>query len=333
MQHLAFRHGAVLLLAAQLCAVTLACRVDGDIVAVSNALTPASNAPSSNAPSSNAATSSAATSNASPSSAAVSKAPAPAPSAAPANRMPAPGSNGAPSGNLIVAARHGGPTTLYLAGGGTVQAREPNAGAPVDRSGWGEWLAQHTSADVTVDNRAVAERSARRFIDEGRLDEILAVLLPDDYLLIEFGTADADRRGSYQLGDERIPYYFEPATDFKVYLDQYIAGAREHGALPILVTPPAGRTAYCTGSNATEAQARAVRELGQARNVPVIDLNAQSVAYLAAICPAPQREGFFAPEVDGSRESAFRDQGARTLAGFVANAIAQIEPGLLPSDR
>src|SRR4051812_27210756 len=128
MQHLAFRHGAVLTLAAQVCAMTLACRVDGDIVAVSNALAPAaSNSAASNAP---------------PSSAAISNAAAPAPSTAPTNRaVSALGSNGAPSGNAIVAARHAGPTTLYLAGGGTVQNRGPNVGAPVDRSGWGEWLA------------------------------------------------------------------------------------------------------------------------------------------------------------------------------------------------
>lgn len=213
-----------------------------------------------------------------------------------------------------------------------MQNRELNPDAPSDRSGWGQWLAQHTGPDVTVDNRAVAGRSARRFIDEGHLDEILAVLLPGDYLLIEFGTTDADRRGSYQLGDERIPNYLDPATEFKGYLDQYITGAREHRALPVLVTPPTGRSAYCTGSNTTEAQARAMRELGQARNVPVVDLNVQSVAYLAAICPAPQREDFFAPEAEGGNEGgSFRDHGARTLAGFVANGLAPIDPGLFSS--
>jgi lysophospholipase L1-like esterase len=307
MQHLAFRRGAALALAAQVCASTLACRVDGDVLTVANPLSPASPL--------------------SPS------------TSSPPNVPPTDASSANPRSSSIVSqgpvpVAAAGPTTLYLAGDGAVQSREPNPEAPGARSGWGQWLARHIGPDITVDNRAVAGRSARRFIDEGRLDEILSVLLPGDYLLIEFGTTDVDRRGSYQLGDESIPNYLDPATEFKSYLDQYITGAREHRARPVLVTPPTGRSAYCTGSNTTEAQARAIRELGLARSVPVVDLNAQSVAHLAAICPAPQREDFFAPDTEGGSDGgAFRERGARTLAGFVANGLAKIEPGLVSSGR
>lgn len=223
-----------------------------------------------------------------------------------------------------------GPLTLYLAGDSTVQTY-PNTASERDQAGWGQMLGAHVAADITVDNRAIGGRTARRFIDEGRLDEIFAELLPDDYLLVQFGTNDGNRTATYQLGDETIPYFLDPATDFKSYLQQYIDGARERGAIPVLVTPPPRNSAYCTGGNGTGGHAQAMRELGRAQGVPVVDLNALSVAHLMAICPAPTPEDFFLLRADGTVDGThFQENGARVLASLVAGGLREAAPALAP---
>jgi lysophospholipase L1-like esterase len=223
-----------------------------------------------------------------------------------------------------------GPLTIYLAGDSTVQTYA-NTASERDQAGWGQMLGAHVAADISVDNRAIGGRTARRFIDEGRLDEILAELLPDDYLLVQFGTNDGNRTATYQLGDETIPYYLDPATDFRSYLQQYIDGARERGATPVLVTPPPRNSAYCTGGNGTGGHAQAMRELGRAQGVPVVDLNALSVAHLTAICPARTPEDFFLLRADGSVDGThFQENGARILASLVASGLRDAVPALAP---
>jgi lysophospholipase L1-like esterase len=224
-----------------------------------------------------------------------------------------------------------GPVTLFLAGDSIVQTYG-NTPSESDQAGWGQMLGAFAGGDVSIDNRAIGGRTARRFIDEGRLDEISADLLPGDYLLVQFGTNDGHRTATYQLGDEVIPYFLEPATDFKTWLGRYVDAARARGAIPVFVTPTPRNSAYCTGGNGTGAHAQAMRELGQALGVGVVDLNADTVAHLRAICPAPTPENFFLLRADGSVDGThFQENGARILARFVARGLVAVAPGLAPA--
>lgn len=178
---------------------------------------------------------------------------------------------------------------------------------------------------VTVDNRAIGGRTARRFIDEGFLQDIADSLQPGDYLFVQFGTNDGNKTATYTLDGQEIPYYLDPATDFKTYLTQYIEVARARDATPVFVTPPPRNSAYCTGGNGTGAHAEAMRELGAAEGVAVSDLNAKSVAYLTAICPSPTPEDFFLVRSDGTVDGThFQENGARILAGFVAEGVREV---------
>jgi len=213
---------------------------------------------------------------------------------------------------------------LYLAGDSTVSTY-PDTASPTDQAGWGQMLHERLDALASVDNRAVGGRTARRFIDDGRLDEILADIAAGDYLLVQFGTNDSNKTATYTLNGQTIPYYLDPASDFKTYLQQYIDGARAHDATPVLVTPPPRNSAYCTGGNGTGAHAQAMRELGAATQVAVADLNQKSVNHLMAICPAPVPEDFFLLRGDGTVDGThFQENGARFLAGFVAEGIAEV---------
>jgi lysophospholipase L1-like esterase len=212
---------------------------------------------------------------------------------------------------------------VYLAGDSTVSTYADTP-SPNDQAGWGQMLSERFDASVRIDNRAIGGRTARHFIEEGRLAEIAAALAPGDYLFVQFGTNDGNRTATYDLGGATIPYYLDPETDFKLYLSQYLDAARGAGSTPVLVTPPPRNSAYCTGGNGTGAYAQAMRELGRDEGVPVVDLNAKAVAYLTQACPAPVPEDFFLLRADGSVDGThFQERGARILAGFVAEGIAE----------
>lgn len=147
---------------------------------------------------------------------------------------------------------------------------------------------------------------------------------PGDYLFVQFGTNDSNNNASavYTIDGETFQYFVDTET-FKVYLQEYIQVAREHSATPVLVTPTPRNSAYCTGGNGTGAYAQAMRELGAAEGVAVSDLNARSVNYLMAICPAPTPEDFFFLRSDGTVDGThFQENGARILAAFVADGVA-----------
>jgi lysophospholipase L1-like esterase len=216
-----------------------------------------------------------------------------------------------------------GPVSVFIAGDSTVSTyRDTNSES--DQAGWGQMIGALFDERVTIENRAVGGMTARHFIENGYLADIFEDIEAGDYLLVQFGTNDGNRTATYMLNGETIPYYLDPATDFKTYLGQYLTGARERGAIPVFVTPPPRNSAYCTGGNGTGAHASAMRELGIAENVAVSDLNAKSVAYLQAICPAPTPEDFFLRRADGSVDGThFQEHGARVLAELVAEGLQQ----------
>lgn len=212
---------------------------------------------------------------------------------------------------------------VYLAGDSIVQSYADTS-STTDQAGWGQMLQQQYKSNVIIHNHAVGGRTARRFIDEGRLNTIWGEAKRGDYLLVQFGTNDSHRTATYTINGQTIPYYLEPQTDFKRYLSQYVTGARSRGINLAFVTPTPRNSAYCTGSNGTAAWAQAMREFAAAEAIPLIDLNQKTVKHLTGICPAPKPENFFLGRSDGTVDGThFQENGARILARFVADGIGE----------
>ncbi len=221
-----------------------------------------------------------------------------------------------------------GTANVFLAGDSIVQTYA-NTSSPADQAGWGQMLSEQFSSNVTIHNHAIGGRTARRFIDEGRLNAIWAAARAGDYLLVQFGTNDGHRTATYSINGQTIPYYLDPDTDFKHYLSQYISGARARGINLAFVTPTPRNSAYCTGGNGTGAWAQAMRELAASERIPLIDLNRKTVDHLSEICPAPTPENFFFVRSDGSVDGThFQENGARTLARFVADGVGDTDMAL-----
>ena len=102
---------------------------------------------------------------------------------------------------------------------------------------------------ITVVNAAMAGRSCRTFLNEGRWDKVYNSLKPGDFVLIQFGHNDvgaidslkerADIRGTadschvYKLKSNGN---YEVVYTFGWYLRKFINDVREKGATPILVS-------------------------------------------------------------------------------------------------
>jgi len=236
------------------------------------------------------------------------------------------------SGAAGAAGQPGGmlqPLTVYLAGDSTVQTYTNSS---IHQAGWGQFLQATLDPKAKVDNQAIGGRTARRFIDEGRLKQISDKLKAGDYLLVQFGTNDGNKTATYELNGETIPYYLDPQTDFKTWLLEYVKVARARSASAVFVTPPPRMS--CTGDshnfgNGLGGYATAMKELGKAENVPVVDLNLRTLEYLNGIGCMAAGKDFFLIRADGTIDSThFQEGGAQHMAEFVAAELKLLQLSL-----
>ena len=81
------------------------------------------------------------------------------------------------------ASRKKGCPVLFTIGDSTVKNADKN---PDDMWGWGSVIHELFDLDrITVENHAMAGRSARTFLDEGRWDKVLSRIKPGDYVVIQ----------------------------------------------------------------------------------------------------------------------------------------------------
>ena len=92
--------------------------------------------------------------------------------------------------------------------------------------GWGQALGEYLPG-VEIQNHAIAGRSTKTFLAEGRLARLEGELRKGDLLLISFGHNDE--------GDK--PERHTEPEEFAQNLEIIIRFARERDAVPILVTP------------------------------------------------------------------------------------------------
>ncbi|HET7540994.1 MAG TPA: GDSL-type esterase/lipase family protein [Polyangiaceae bacterium] len=224
------------------------------------------------------------------------------------------------------------PLSVYIAGDSTVSEYSLDPQDPKSQAGWGQMLGANYGSKVKVLNKAVGGRTARRFIQEGSLAAISKLIQAGDYLLVQFGTNDSNTTAKYTLDGVEYPYFADAQSDFKSYLQQYIDGALEKKAIPVLVTPPPRNSAYCNGPRSLGNYGQAMLELGKTDAIAVVDLGLKTHAYLAAICPKPasaSAETFFKINADQSIDGThFQENGARIMAGFVADGIDEAKLGL-----
>lgn len=161
--------------------------------------------------------------------------------------------------------------TVYIAGDSTA-ANKTDKARP--ETGWGEMLQQHFDpTKVKVDDRALNGRSTKSFVDEGHWQKLVDALKKGDFVFIEFGHNDEKK--------DKPAIYASP-DDYKANLTRYIKDVRAKGATPVLMTPVSRRKF----ENGVPAKTHgeypdAVKSVGKAKNVAVIDMESKSAVVLA----------------------------------------------------
>lgn len=201
------------------------------------------------------------------------------------------------------------PQQVFIAGDSTAAEYGPERDP---QAGWGQKLqAWLDPAQWQVRNHAKGGRSARSFIEEGRLEPIAAQLRSGDVLLIQFGHNDAKV--------EDPSRYDDPQQAYPAYLMRYIAAARAKGATPVLVTPVA-RLLYDFGAllDTHGRYTLAMQQLAAREQVALIDLNASSSAWIRALGEQAARPYFmFVPEQGKADGTHFSHAGATAVACLV----------------
>jgi lysophospholipase L1-like esterase len=211
--------------------------------------------------------------------------------------------------------------TIYMIGDSTMctyQARQ----WPV--TGWGMPFANYFDSGVTIDNRARGGRSSRTFLEENRWQPIVDSLKEGDYVFIQFGHNDEAKEPQYAARYTSVP-------DYKTNLIKFITDTRAKKASPVLVSP-VSRRSFDKEGNAKETHAdytKAVLEIGQQYNVPVIDLDKQSRELYQQMGPVRAKLLFM--ELDSAEHpnypkgrhdnTHFNEFGARKMAEIVLSDI------------
>jgi rhamnogalacturonan acetylesterase len=134
---------------------------------------------------------------------------------------------------------------LYIIGDSTVR------NANKETWGWGTPVAElFDAAKIRVENNAMAGRSTRTFLSEGRWDKVLQSLKPGDFVMMQFGhndgsppdTTKAGRRGVLRdIGEETKVLTWpdgkvETVHTYGWYLRKFVQDAKAKGATPIVIS-------------------------------------------------------------------------------------------------
>ncbi len=213
---------------------------------------------------------------------------------------------------------------IYIAGDSTAQSYKASY-AP--QQGWGYYLGNYFTSNVTVSNQAIAGRSSKSFYDNGRLDNILSTIKKGDYLLIQFGINDAastnPERYAPVCGSSENP----AEGSFEYYIAKYIEGAAAKGATPVLVTNTLGLKAYSGGkfTGSYGNYCAAMKSMALKCRIPYIDLNSIMVEHYNSIGYDAAKMYHLYGVVSGSTDMThFSESGADKVAGLLADAIKKL---------
>lgn len=172
---------------------------------------------------------------------------------------------------------------------------------------------RYESRHLIVDNCAMAGRSSRTFLEEGRLEDIKQHIREGDYLLIQFGHNDA-------AASKRERYV--PVSCFPLYLKQYVEAAEKAGAFPVLISP----VCLCPCKENEEGEkgeiarllprySRTMKAFAKKKCVPFVDMYRLTKEYCKKSGEAGARKLYMPDLVHLS------EKGADCYAGLLANDV------------
>lgn len=200
--------------------------------------------------------------------------------------------------------------TIFLIGDSTVcdQMAEPY-------SSWGQSLPRFFKPEVAIANHGESGESYRDSIGRRRLDKMLSVMKPGDWMIMQFGHND-QKQIAAKTGS--------PAT-YKADIKKHVDAVRAHGGTPVIVSPMERRAFDAAGklkpslTEYSDAAREAATELG----VAFIDLHAMSMPFyefLEARGPEFSRQAFA-----GQDNTHHNNYGSYELAKCIVQGIRDLK--------
>ena len=227
--------------------------------------------------------------------------------------------------------------TLFIVGDSTARNQA--------NLGWGDHLAAlFDTARINIANRAVAGRSYRTFLNEGRWDKVLAEIKPGDYVMLQMGHNDGgDLGGAKPRGDlkgigeetQDVPQTTGPLADttetihtYGWYARKYIADIRAKQAHPILLTLTI-RNIWKDGQIERDMGYDGfIRQVGEQQHVPVIDMAAIAADGWQAL--GQEKTAAFYPIDHTHTSAAGADLNAHSVVTALRNAKSPLAAYLKP---
>ncbi len=193
--------------------------------------------------------------------------------------------------------------TIFLLGDSTVcdQPSEPYAS-------WGQMITRFFGPKIAIANHAQSGESLKSSLGAKRLDKVLSLMKPGDYLLIQYGHNDEKEKG------DGIGAF----TSYKASLKQFTEAAKAKGASVIQISPMHRRTFDTSGKimNSHGDYPEAVRQTAKEKNIPLINLTALSKDLYEAL--GKDGSGVLFKEGDSTHHNNY---GSYQLAKIILQAI------------
>ena len=224
--------------------------------------------------------------------------------------------------------------TIFIIGDSTVK----NGSGKGDGGlwGWGDYLYQRVDTNkISILNFAIGGRSSRTFITEGRWDNVLSMIKPGDYVIMQFGHNDGGpvndnsrARGTIQgIGEETqeidnmLTGKHEIVHSYGWYMRKYVTDTKAKGAIPI-VCSPIPRNMWENGKviRAEKDYAKWAEETARSEKVFFINLNEIIASKYEALGEDTVKTKFFLTDHTHTTEA-----GAILNAGAVAEGIRSLK--------
>ena len=216
---------------------------------------------------------------------------------------------------------------IFICGDSTAQTYAPKETLMV---GWGQLL-QDFLPGVRVLNHAMAGRSTKSFLAEGRLRRLEGMIRPGDLVLIQFAHNDES---------DKPERHTEPWTSYTENLSVFVDFARRQSGVPVLLTPICMRVWADGVLQETHGEYKdAMRALARKADVPLVDAYQDSFRIVEAAGEEGSKAFFMHvakgedPHYpDGLSDNAHtRRAGASRFAERIAGRL--IGQGLVPEMR
>jgi lysophospholipase L1-like esterase len=183
---------------------------------------------------------------------------------------------------------------------------------------WGQMIPRFFDSKSVVVNLAEAGLTTTAFISQKRLDKVISLARPDDFVFVEFGH-----------NDQKVL----TLAQFKTYLGTFVTQIRAAKAIPVLVSPTprhsfsGNQVTHNYLTTANEDLLAGVRQYAKDQGVALIDLNACGAQVLESLGATAALKLYW--NDNGTQDKThFNDYGAYEMASCVAELVRTGLPDL-----